>query len=637
MVKRSMNLSALFPRPLNAPQQNSYSDECAAVLGALFVRAYFERGAAWRMGWRGILPNSAALPAWTCRVAGSEHTYGILFDGEEALGTHGSGGATGIRGRFSLFVFPEANSPLLEQFPLRALSVALRSGYGLFMRNFATDVNLQEAMAFQVGTLNMEMALDGSGLAFVLEAPIRRRIISLDGLFAVGGQCVIPPGGAEVDYPAFRLLLPLFGLLAKSLEEIFTENCTYSSGHLPWMGEAFDRQGQLRNLTEHSGVLERMQAQIGYPVAGGTVLLRSLSFLPLKAERNRTVINEHRPVLHMLTGFLGSGKTTLLKEWLNFLHDKNRFTGVMQNEFGKVGLDALLLKGEAVVEELDEGCVCCSLADSLRPGLQRLLAELPARECILETTGLANPEYVLEALEDLSDIAVPGLVITLVDALELAPSLQAASGSALPELPEFEGIRKAQIASADVLVLNKADAVKPCELEAIAASLVKLNGRAEIMLAEWGRIPFARLDAIYEKREAGRNRAAQASQSKAAIGGLRKYGSSSQTTAAFNLLPLEDAISAQPHHREHTHEQEGYGSRLLEFEGALALEDLMSLLKKFMPQMCRIKGLVDISGEGPTTVQYAAGQLLLEPYLQKTEHCGYLVLIGNGSTRAVSK
>ena len=627
-----MDLGTLFPRTLHEPLGDGGSGECSAVLGALFVRAYFERGAARRMGWRGILPNSVALPAWTCRVAGSEHTFGILFEHEEALAPQGSRitPCTGIRGYFSLFVFPETASPLLEQFPLRALSVAMRDDYRLFMRNFATDANLQEAMAFHAGTLSMEMALDGSGLAFVLEAPIRRRIISLDGLFAENGKCVIPPGGAEVDYPAFRLLLPLLGVLAKSLEEIFSENCAYSAGHLPWSGEAFDRDGRLLNYPKFSGVLERMQVSIGHPVAGGTALLHSLNSLPLEAKRNKTVIREKRPVLHVLSGFLGAGKTTLLKEWLNFLHDKNRFTGVIQNDFGKVGLDALLLKGEAVVEELDEGCVCCSLSDSLRPGLVRLLDELPAHECILETTGLANPEYVLEALEDLSDIAVPGLVITLVDALELAPLLKAASGTELQKLPEFEGIRKAQIASADVLVLNKADAVEPRELEAMAASLARINGKAEVIPAKWGRIPFASLDAIYEKREVERVLAAHAPQRKTSAGRPNEYGVEIRNEAASSLPPLDRAASVNMrHHHEQPHAQEGYGSHLMEFDGAVERGELMSLLKEFMPEMCRIKGLVDISGEGPTTVQYAAGQLLLEPYLQKPEHCGYLVLIGN--------
>lgn len=104
----------------------------------------------------------------------------------------------------------------------------------------------------------------------------------------------------------------------------------------------------------------------------------------------------------MLTGFLGAGKTTFLRRWLDFLHGRERYTGVIQNEFGKVALDAALMKGDTVVEALDEGCVCCSLADSLRPGLERIIAAMPAEQFVLETTGLANPANVMEALNGLA-------------------------------------------------------------------------------------------------------------------------------------------------------------------------------------------------------------------------------------------
>lgn len=114
-------------------------------------------------------------------------------------------------------------------------------------------------------------------------------------------------------------------------------------------------------------------------------------------------------MLHILTGFLGSGKTTFLRQWLDFLHGRERYTGVIQNEFGEIGLDAALLRGETQVEALDEGCVCCSLADSLRPGLLRLIGDMPAEQFILETTGLANPANVMEALSELRDIVQPGL------------------------------------------------------------------------------------------------------------------------------------------------------------------------------------------------------------------------------------
>ena len=63
--------------------------------------------------------------------------------------------------------------------------------------------------------------------------------------------------------------------------------------------------------------------------------------------------------------------------------------------------------------------MCCSLADSLRPGLLRLIGDMPAEQFILETTGLANPANVMEALSELRDIVQPGLVITVADALTI--------------------------------------------------------------------------------------------------------------------------------------------------------------------------------------------------------------------------
>ena len=68
---------------------------------------------------------------------------------------------------------------------------------------------------------------------------------------------------------------------------------------------------------------------------------------------------------------------------------------------------------------------------------------MPAEQFILETTGLANPANVMEALSELRDIVQPGLVITVADALDLCHS----EG-------DIAGIRRAQAARADVIILN---------------------------------------------------------------------------------------------------------------------------------------------------------------------------------------
>ena len=150
------------------------------------------------------------------------------------------------------------------------------------------------------------------------------------------------------------------------------------------------------------------------------------------------------------------------------------------------------MKGDTVVEALDEGCVCCSLADSLRPGLERIIAAMPAEQFVLETTGLANPANVMAALNGLRDLVAPGLVITVADALDLR-----GNRALSPDGPGLEnaGIRHAQLRKADVIIVNKSDMLSSAELEALISRLRALNGKALVLAAQYGNIAFAELDA----------------------------------------------------------------------------------------------------------------------------------------------
>ncbi len=65
----------------------------------------------------------------------------------------------------------------------------------------------------------------------------------------------------------------------------------------------------------------------------------------------------------VLTGFLGSGKTTLLNHILTEKHGKK--ITVIENEFGDVGVDDLLVKrkvqSEEEIIEMMNGCICCTV------------------------------------------------------------------------------------------------------------------------------------------------------------------------------------------------------------------------------------------------------------------------------------
>ena len=48
--------------------------------------------------------------------------------------------------------------------------------------------------------------------------------------------------------------------------------------------------------------------------------------------------------IDLITGFLGSGKTTFIKHYTKYLMDQGMNIGILENDFGAVNVDMLLLQ-----------------------------------------------------------------------------------------------------------------------------------------------------------------------------------------------------------------------------------------------------------------------------------------------------
>lgn len=105
----------------------------------------------------------------------------------------------------------------------------------------------------------------------------------------------------------------------------------------------------------------------------------------------------------LVTGPLGAGKTTVVNRLLRTELDAGRRVALLINEFGAVSVDGALLDGHrpelAGIENLVNGCVCCSLRSEVVETLGRWCqAEGSARpeRILIETTGLADPTDLVD-------------------------------------------------------------------------------------------------------------------------------------------------------------------------------------------------------------------------------------------------
>jgi G3E family GTPase len=175
--------------------------------------------------------------------------------------------------------------------------------------------------------------------------------------------------------------------------------------------------------------------------------------------------------LVIVTGFLGAGKTTVLNRVLG--HQHRWRVAVIVNELGRIDIDGKLLKARAGdVVELAGGCVCHEVRtqQELWGALDEVIARSRPERVVLETTGIAEPQAILDGLAALPPERLPvraEAVVTVVDADAGAAQL------------ERHAEARAQVAVADRLLLTKLDLAPPERLAAVHRALDALNPRAE--------------------------------------------------------------------------------------------------------------------------------------------------------------
>lgn len=186
----------------------------------------------------------------------------------------------------------------------------------------------------------------------------------------------------------------------------------------------------------------------------------------------------------LLTGFLGSGKTTFLNHLIRECSSERIL--VIENEVGKCNIDgALVESGVEEVVELTAGCLCCSLADGLLDALKLISTKKGEFDrLVIETTGVADPSSIVQVF-----LAYPGVERFF----ELEQVICVADADLVEDWLEETEEALRQIVMADVILLNKADTVRPEYLSELAKRMETINPHALTLSGANGHFPITQI------------------------------------------------------------------------------------------------------------------------------------------------
>ena len=180
--------------------------------------------------------------------------------------------------------------------------------------------------------------------------------------------------------------------------------------------------------------------------------------------------------IDIFSGFLGAGKTTLIKKLI-----KESFAGqkvvLIENEFGEIGIDGGFLKESGIqINELNAGCICCSLVGDFRAALQQVVEQYHPDRIVIEPSGVGKLSDVTRAVEGVAehlDVQLSSFV-TVTDVNKVKMYMK-----------NFGEFYDDQISHASCIILSRTQNATEEKIAAAVAMLREKNPTATIVTTAW--------------------------------------------------------------------------------------------------------------------------------------------------------
>ena len=198
---------------------------------------------------------------------------------------------------------------------------------------------------------------------------------------------------------------------------------------------------------------------------------------------------ENKTKIDIFSGFLGAGKTTLIKKLI-----KEAFAGekivLIENEFGEIGIDGGFMREAGIqVNELNSGCICCSLVGDFREALKKVVETYHPDRILIEPSGVGKLSDVTRAVEGVAE-TLPVLLNSFVTVADV--------NKVKMYMKNFGEFYDDQVSHASCIILSRTGNAGEDKVAAAVALLAEKNPTATIVTTDWTALTGAQIVSVMD-------------------------------------------------------------------------------------------------------------------------------------------
>ena len=180
--------------------------------------------------------------------------------------------------------------------------------------------------------------------------------------------------------------------------------------------------------------------------------------------------------IDIFSGFLGAGKTTLIKKLIREAFQGEQIV-LIENEFGEIGIDGGFLQEAGIqINELNSGCICCSLVGDFREALRKVVEQYAPDRILIEPSGVGKLSDVTRAVQGVAEELPVQLnsFVTVADVKKVKMYMK-----------NFGEFYNDQISHASCIILSRTGGADEEKVAAAVAMLKEKNPTATIVTTDW--------------------------------------------------------------------------------------------------------------------------------------------------------